>query len=205
MEITAESVDGFCTGKRNGRWQNSDFIVSIRNYQERRHEDWVEIKGTFGERLRRGRKNGVRDVILPSPTQSLKQVVDFSAEENAIEWKDWRRWEKTQSEQQELKKVTKSQGGLSWGGQRRWLQYCIYSFPVIRGHVCVCNIISLRAFSNHRPWVAFVWLPHKINNKNKFLLDFLKSQECLLWKVKSLLGKDRIGVGFRFFCSVVTL
>lgn len=35
----------------------------------------------------------------------------------------------------------------------------------------------------------FVWLPCKINNKNKFLLDFVKSQECLSWKGQKSAGE----------------
>lgn len=152
-------------------------------------EPELRLREPSGERLEKQRKNEVRDGILPSPTKSLEHVFDFSAEENAIEWKDWRRWEKTRWEQQELKKATKSAGGLSWGGQRRWLQHSIYSFSVITGHVCACNGISLTAFPNHHPWlVAFVQLPHEINNKTKFLLDFIKSQECLLWKGQNSAG-----------------
>ena len=48
-------------------------------------ETELRLREPSGERLRRGRKNEVRDVVLPSPTQSLERVFDFSAEENAIE------------------------------------------------------------------------------------------------------------------------
>lgn len=61
-------------------------------------ETELRLREPSGERLWRGRRNGDRRVILPSSTQSLEQVFDFSEEENAIEWKDWRRWGKMQSE-----------------------------------------------------------------------------------------------------------
>lgn len=48
-------------------------------------ETELRLREPSGERLRSGRKNGERDVILPSPAQSHEQVFDFSAEENAIE------------------------------------------------------------------------------------------------------------------------
>lgn len=48
-------------------------------------ETELRLREPSGERLRRQRKNEVGDVILPSSTESLGQVFDFSAEENAIE------------------------------------------------------------------------------------------------------------------------
>ena len=48
-------------------------------------ETELRLRESSGERLQRGRKNEVRDAILHSSTQSLEQVFDFSAEENAIE------------------------------------------------------------------------------------------------------------------------
>lgn len=63
-----------------------------------------EDLGSLQERLRRGIKNEVRDVIL------LHKVLNKYL---ILVQKKMQLNEKTQSEQQELKKATNSQGGLS--------------------------------------------------------------------------------------------
>lgn len=44
----------------------------------------------------------------------------------------------------------------------------------------------------------FVWLPCKINNKNKFLLDFVEFQDHLFWKGQNSAGERQVR-SFNFF------